>query len=668
VDALFQPLQLAGVRLANRIMCSAMTLQYGERGLISDRHLAFYRERARGGVALLFSEQLTATTLSGSPFASELAAYDARQVERFAALAQALEPFETRFFGQLFAGGAVASSSAGLDGWGPVRAPSRVGMPGGEAPLPLTRGELEAIASDFAASAANVKAGGLDGVEVHGSHGWLVGQFLSPFYNRREDDYGGPVENRCRLAIEIGQAIRAEVGAGFPLGLSLSYDELIGDAGITPEDTLAQLEVLLRAGVYDFFDLSIGSSHAEHHTIAPMAVAEGFPLEFSGRAKALVGDRAAVFVAGRIVDPAMAARAVEQGAADMVAMSRAHLADPQLVRKAREGRIGEITRCIGANVCVARSLKGEPAACVLNPVTGREAAWGDGSLEPVPAGAARRVLIVGAGPAGLRAGAVAAARGHDVVVHERGDVPGGHLASMSWLPTRQGWDKAIEDMVAALERAAGDLRVASDLDAEGIELAGADVVVLATGASWDDSGVTDSRPGRAGMPNAGRVTVLALDAALEAARRAPRGLGARVLILDETGTYVPLGLAEALAVAGTRVDFVTPNGSVGADAAGHLELQHALPRLRSVGVSFTVGHDIEALGDGGVELADVWGGAGSTLAGVDTVVLATGRVSRDSLHRQLAERLPDVRLIGDALAPRPAEAVIQEAEACGRAL
>ena len=175
-------------------------------------------------------------------------------------------------------------------------------MAGGESTLPFSRDEIAQVVADYARSAANVKAAGLHGVEVHGSHGWLIGQFLSPFYNRRDDEYGGPVENRCRLAIEIGHALRAEVGDDYPVGLALTYDEVMGDAGITLEDTLAQLEVLVADGVYDFYDLSIGAGHSAYLTISSMAVPEGYPIPAAARAKQLVGDRAAVFVAGRIVD------------------------------------------------------------------------------------------------------------------------------------------------------------------------------------------------------------------------------------------------------------------------------------------------------------------------------------------------------------------------------
>jgi 2,4-dienoyl-CoA reductase-like NADH-dependent reductase (Old Yellow Enzyme family) len=597
-------------------MCTATTLQYGREGLISDRHLAFYRERARGGVGLLFSEQLAASPLSDTAFPRSIRAYDERQIERFQALAAELEPYETRFFAQLVAGGAKGDSTGGLEGWGPLRGPSRVAAPGGEPPLPLDESDLAQLAADHARSAGIVQAGGCDGVEVHGAHGWLVGQFLSPFYNQREDGYGGSVENRCRLALELGSAIRAEVGDQFPLGIALTYDEVIGEAGITPDDTLHQLEVLAAAGVYDFFDLSIGAPHSGHLTISPMNIAEGYALPFGLEAKRVVGDRAAVFVAGRIVSLAMAAQAVADGAADVVAMTRAHLADPHLVRK--RGR--ETTRCVGANVCVGRALRGVEVACVLNPSTGREAYWGEGSLEP--AAAPKQVVVIGAGPAGLRAGATAAARGHHVVVHEREDEPGGHLRDLAWLPTRTAWLYAIEDLVAALERNGGELQLGSAPEA--LE---ADVVLLATGASWvAPEGTID------------------LGTALERCREDASGLGPRVLIVDEAGTYAPLGLAEALAEAGTEVELTTAAPSVGWRAAEQLELPHVLPRLDRLGVKLTTRSVSPADGR--------------------TVVMAGGRVPRD----ELLASLPNARAIGDARAPRTTIAVIYEAEEVARAL
>jgi 2,4-dienoyl-CoA reductase-like NADH-dependent reductase (Old Yellow Enzyme family) len=293
LEALCQPLRLGGTFLPNRLMMTAMTLQYGVEGLISDRHIAFYEERARGEVGLLMSEQLVASPLSESPFGHSLRAYEARQIPRFQRLAKVLRPFGTKFFAQLWSAGAAGASTVGLSRWGALRGPSDVSAPGGETPAPLTIAEIQQLVADYARSARIVREGGLDGIEIHGAHGWLIGEFLSPLYNRRQDEYGGSVVNRCRLAAEIGAAIRREVGPAFPMGLALTYDELLGEVGITPDDALAQLRVLHDTGLFDFFDLSIGSSHQQHYTIGSMAVPHGYSLPFAATAKQLVAGGAA---------------------------------------------------------------------------------------------------------------------------------------------------------------------------------------------------------------------------------------------------------------------------------------------------------------------------------------------------------------------------------------
>ena len=667
LEVLWQPLKLRGATLPNRIMTTATTVQYGVAGMVNERHVHFYRERARGGVGLMFTEQLTATPLSDTGFPTSISAHDERQVERLAMVREALEPYPTRFFGQLVAGGATAASTGGLDVWGPARGPSDIGMAGGESPLPFSRDEIAQVVADYARSAANVKAAGLHGVEVHGSHGWLVGQFLSPFYNRRDDEYGGPVENRCRLALEIGHALRAEVGDDYPVGLALTYDEVMGDAGITLDDTLAQLEVLVADGVYDFYDLSIGAGHSAYLTISSMAVPEGYPIPAAARAKQLVGDRAAVFVAGRIVDLAMAARAVADGSTDIVGMTRAHLADPHLVRKAREGRKAETTRCIGANVCVGRALRAQQVTCVLTPATGREATLGHGTLEQ--ARKPGRVIVVGAGPAGLRTAATAAARGHEVIAHERDELPGGHVRDMAWLPTRDRWSHAIEDLVSALERAGAKLHLRSQPTPDELIAAQPDAVIVATGADWEESGASSRRPDRASIPVSGGSNVLGLGPALARARHDVRSLGRRIVIADETGAYPALGLADALAAAGAEVHFVSAAGSIGnPQLASELELQHLLPRLRKSGVTLTVLHDIDRIEGSRVVVNDSLGGEGWELDDVDTVVLAQRRVPRVQLYRALESKVPRVQLVGDARSPRTTEAVIHEAELLARSL
>lgn len=657
--ALKQPLRLAGTTLPNRLMMSALTLQYGAEGLLSDRHYAFYRERARGGVGLLFSEQMSASALDESPFAHALLAYAPGQIERFAELAAVLDPFGARFFVQLFSAGAAGAPALRLLG------PSDVPAPGGQAPSPLALEEIEQLLDDYAKSAANVKAGGLHGIELHGAHGWLIGQFLSPYYNRRTDEYGGSIENRCRLALNLGRAVRASVGGEFPLGLALTYDEMLGDAGITPEDTLEQLRFLDAAHVFDFFDLSIGSSHMQHHTIASMAVPEGFALPFAARARSAIRPETAIFVAGRVVDPYMAGRAVAEGQADVVGMSRALLADPHLIAKAFAAERPEAvhsslavrTRCIGANHCVRLALEDRAVSCVLNPTTGREVEWGTPERARTP----MSVTVIGAGPAGLRFGAIAAQREHRVKIFERSAAAGGHLCLLAALPTRSNWQLAIDDMVQAATAAGAQLHLDRNVTADDVLEQRPDCIVVAAGSRWIVPRALQTQRNRPPQ-------LIAIDEAVERATRDEVfTFGSRVVIVDESGTYLPLGLADLLSARGASITLVTANSSFGHIAASELELPHILPRLERRGVVIIAAHEIESIGDVRLVLRSS-DGVSNCIDKVDSIVFSTTRESPLELYEEFRRRHPDVRRIGDAASPRSTAAALHDGEALARAL
>jgi thioredoxin reductase len=272
-------------------------------------------------------------------------------------------------------------------------------------------------------------------------------------------------------------------------------------------------------------------------------------------------------------------------------------------------------------------------------------------------------MVVGGGPAGLRAGAMAAARGHEVTVHERRTWAGGHLGEIAWLPTREGWDVAIEDLVAELEHAGGELRLGSEVDRALVEVTVPDVVLVATGATWDRDGASSGLP--SGIDRVEGSGILGLDAALVAAREDPASLGARVVIADEGGTYPPLGLAEALAATGTRVTYLTAGAEIGADTAFLLERQHLMPRLRALHIELLTDRAARSFAAGTVETIDLFGGEPTRIEGVATLVLALGRSPRDELAAALADLATEVRVLGDARVPRTTTAVLEEAEKVG---
>lgn len=645
LQPLLQPIRVGDCLVANRLMMSALTLQFGVDGAASDLHVAFYRERAEGGVGLILSEQLNATSICTSPFPTALHADKIECAMSLGKVVDALKHTPTKFFAQLFASGACGAPTS-LANLSPLRAPSSVGIPGGQTPLPLDREEIAQIVSDFASSAANAKAAGCHGVEIHGAHGWLIGEFLSPYYNRRDDQYGGSLENRCRLAMEIGRAVREAVGPGYPVGISLSYDEMIGDAGITPSDTLAQLDQLSETGVFDFFDFSIGSVHSEHFTIAPMDVDEGFALDFASQARRQLDGRAVVMVSGRVTNIGQAANSIATGHADLVAMSRAHIAEPHLLKKALGGERHLIRRCIGDNACLQSALAGEKVKCLVNPRTGRE-------LE-IPERAAttstrKRVIVVGAGPAGLAFSQRAAMAGHSVTLHEQDAQPGGHVRIRSMLPHREVWKNVIDDLLAAFHHAGGGLKLESMLSQRDIDAFDCDLLVLATGAEWIEL------PTQA-IAQAEGINVVSFDAAVSDTGR----LGEHVVIVDETGSYEPLGLAEKAMLAGSAVTFVTSRSSPGDQTRSTMEYAHVIPRLRTLGVRIVAEAEVGQVRGRSLGAVGIWGNPLPDILNVTSIVSTTTRVPRQSNLLSLAQS-SNVKVIGDAFLPRETSVVLHDA-------
>lgn len=664
----FRPLSIGPMDVRHRIMVTGHTQLYGERGLLSERHLDYYEERARGGAALLILEQQAAHP-SGRNYHAGCEAWDERAIPWYEKLGRRVHAHDCRQLVQLFASGAQGSGTQYIDDWRPLWAASRIPSAiTGEMPVAMEQTHIDELVAGFAASARNVEAAGLDGVEIHAAHSQLLGEFLSPAFNKRDDAYGGSLARRCRLVLEVGEAVRAATGSDFSLGLRLSIDEFLGAAGITADDTAAQLDLFAASGLFDFFDLSVGGYHTLHIAVAPMGtMPEGFLAEHAARARSVVGDRARLFLVGRFLDLDRAETVLADGHVDMVAMTRAHMADAHVVNKSAAGNTADVVRCIGANVCVARLIENREVTCVQNPAMGRERAWGEGRLSAVSE--PRTIGVIGAGPAGLRLAGTAAARGHRVRVFERGSEAGGRINPLKQLPTRAAWQQAIDNLLRPLEKHGVTLETGCEVTQWPPDC---DVLVAATGAAWMRSGYSAYRPERAGIPGADLPFVLDIAAAAGRAVSDPRSLGARVLIVDETGDYLPLGVAEVLAGAGVSVDFVTPRPMVGADTQRTLDMPHVMPRLTALGVRFHVLTFIERLVEGGAELYGIWGEPPRLVDGIDSVLLAMTREPDDALYHALAQANParagDLHRVGDVVAPRRLEAVIYDAERLAREL
>ncbi|HEX3679809.1 MAG TPA: FAD-dependent oxidoreductase, partial [Galbitalea sp.] len=469
-------------------------------------------------------------------------------------------------------------------------------------------------------------------------------------------DYGGSVENRARIVLEIGRAIRAEVGRDFPVSLKLSPQEQVGEAGMTP-DRAAEFATLFHAsGLFDLFSIS-GVYHNRPTMIAPMTAEIEAPFaDDAATIKAVVGDTP-IMVTGSIRTLDLASQIISAGKADLVGMTRMQIADPDLVRRA-QGATGVPAqrRCVGANQgCWRRIMQASMITCTVNPVVGREVlGWDSSNLPPLDSGL--KVLVVGAGAAGLEAAASTAGRGAKVVLIDRANEIGGALRFAGALPQRRRWLDLIEDMGAPLEGLGIETRLGVNVTPAVVDEVNPDVVLVATGASWDTSGASGHRPDRPGIPRSADARVFT---PIEAMTDLD-SLGDEVLIVDEHGTYTPLGLAKLIVDTGRRVQVLsltaTPGSGLG--TAGTADLPYILPELLERGVKFHTQAFVEYIDADSVSITTVLGGPERLSA--TSVVLVMNRIANESLFHELHATGKRVRRIGDGLSPREVDDAIFE--------
>lgn len=664
LDALWQPIQIGtSLTLPHRVIQTAHEHNWGAPDfLLGDRDIRYWEDRARGGVALIITGAQTVhrSAFGHSPMGAE--AWRPESEGRYRKLAEAVHKYGTKVIVQLGHWGAEDVGNQHLWNFRELWAPSDVPSPAsGEIPRPLEKSDMEELVQGYVDSARNAQRAGVDGVEFHAAHGYLGFQFLSPLFNRREDEYGGSTENRCRFILEAVSAMREACGPDFAIGIRFSFDELNPTgAGIDVEEGERVVRVLNASGLFDYFNITGGAGYGAHHFIASMTseYREQF-VPYAHRVKQIVD--VPVFTAGRVTDIRRAAALVAEGKVDVVGMTRAHIADPEIVVKARSGRLDEIRECAGINQgCINRVFLGKEMSCTQNPAVGREAAWGLGTL--AKAERPRRVMVVGAGPAGLKVAEVAAARGHEVRIYERADAVGGQLRYASRLPHRSEWRTVVGTLERTLARAGVEVRTGVEVTGELIEIENPDAVVLATGSRFDDTGWSPARAERPGIPGLGSLPTLTPAEALDDPERA----GDDILIVEEVGSYAALGLAEFFADRGKRVRVVSRNLAVGDKLGASLDLPWAYSRTRAKGVILQPQTFVEQLNaDGTAELSDIWVGGRETVP-ASSIVLVMGRKSNSGLYQSLADSRCEVHRVGDCLAPRDVDMAFYDGERVGR--
>jgi NADPH-dependent 2,4-dienoyl-CoA reductase/sulfur reductase-like enzyme len=525
-----------------------------------------------------------------------------------------------------------------------------------EASKQIDPDEIGEVVDHYARSARHAAQGGFDGVEIHGAHGYLIHEFLSPKSNTRTDEYGGSLDNRMRFGVEVLEAVRAVVGGAVAVGLRLVGDEEErGGAGLTPEDCAEIAARFVRTGLVDFVNLSVGTSGVG--MVRPMYAPHLLGVRATSIVKKAVPD-VPVFAVHRILTPDEAEGILERGEADAVTVVRALIADPEWANKARTGRAAQIRACTGCNQgCYGNLTQGYPVTCVTNPAVGRETVLGSGTL--VPASRPKRVVVVGGGPAGLEAAWVAAARGHDVVLLERSRELGGKIRLAAMLPQRAELAAFATWRADECARRGVDIRLGVDADAAAVLALAPDAVIVATGGR-----ATVDTPSKSHqMPIAGSDQPWVVDH--ERALVEADAIGPRVVVVDAIGHIEAIGVGHHLAERGRDVTVVTPlHSPLLLDAE---TMQKALPRAVRAGVRWRPNTAVVAIGDHEVTIADVMSYALETLP-VDNVVIRTHGVPDDALYHELKGSVADVRRVGDAVVPRLADRAIYDGHLAGRAV
>jgi 2,4-dienoyl-CoA reductase-like NADH-dependent reductase (Old Yellow Enzyme family) len=661
---LFSPVSLGPVELRNRVVATSHQTSLVQDHLPTDDLVAYHAARAAGGVGAIFLEA-TAVHRTGLLTPHTLGGYLPGMRAGYERLAGAVHPHGARLFVQLFHGG---REQFGTSPMAPAVAPSAIPSPRFHSePRSLTRGEIREVIGGFARSATAARDGGLDGVEVSMAHGYLAAQFFNGRANVRDDEYGGA--SRMRFGLEVLEAIRAQVGLDIAVGVRLAANELDPD-GDEAARCAEIVEQIARTGLVDFISLALGhsASYPASTWIAPPppTAAEDAIVEHLPSAGAVAG--VPLIATTRIVDLEHAERIVASGVAQVVGMTRALIAEPALVRKALEGRAGEGRDCIGCNqACIGHYHQGVPIGCVVNPHTGREA-----RLESVQR-TARRLLVIGAGPAGVSAAVEGARAGDQVMLVEREPVIGGQFRLAGHAPGHADvWARYQALALRQLDATGVELRLgaevtASDAGGRGLAVGGAmldaadyDAVILATGA-------------RPYAPRLAADDVCLVDA--WTAIEHPETLVGPVLVADWGGGWAGLDAAEVMAGADRPVTLACGGVMIG-ESLHQYQRNGYLDRLDRAGV--TILHHYELAGawrqepsrpDGmsGIRLRHAFSARERPLpAEIRTVVVAYGRAPQDSLWAVL-ETWGNATRVGDAFGPRSLEEAILEGFFAGRA-
>lgn len=644
---LFSSIRIGGIEVPNRILSTGHDTVMAHDGHVTDRLIAYHEARARGGAGLIVT-QVAGVHETARYTSHILMLTDDDAIADFARLARAVKAHGTRIFGQLFhPGREIMETQDGTQAiaYAPSAVPnSRFHV----MPVPLSRDLIGEIIEGYATSAARLKAAGYDGCEIVASHGYLPAQFLNPLVNRREDEYGGTAEKRLRFIVELAQAIRASVGPDFVIGLRISGEEH-DSAGLAPTEVLDHCAALDRLQLVDYFNVVAGTSASLSgavHIVPPMMISNAYVAPFAAAMKGRVDKP--VMVAGRINQPQIAEDILRTGQADMCGMTRALISDPEMPAKARAGRVDDIRACIGCNqACIGHFHKGYPISCIQYPETGRELTLG---VKPKTR-SQKRIIVAGGGPAGMKAAAVLAERGHDVTLYEATSQLGGQALLAQLLPGRSEFGGIVTNLAAEMSRHGVKLIRGEAVNRALVDGLKPDAVVIATGGK-------PRIPLLEGLETAHAVTAWSV-------LKGEVNVGASVVIADWRADWIGLGIAEKLAKDGCRVKLCVEAVAAGETLPFYVR-DILVGRVHGLGVEIVPYARLFGADGRTVYFEHAATGAPMIYEDIDTLVLSQGHERVSGLEDELDGYGGEVHVIGDALTPRTAEEAVLEGLKTGR--
>ncbi|WP_050526859.1 oxidoreductase [Pseudorhodobacter aquimaris] len=641
---LFTPLTIRGTTLRNRIMSTGHDTLLPHGGHVSDDYIAYQEARARGGAGLIVT-QVAGVHETARYTAHLLMATDDDCIPGFRKLAEACHAHGAVVISQLFhPGREIMEGANGLlaVSYSASAVPNeRFKM----MPRAMDKAMIDEVVRGYADAARRMWQAGFDGVEFVGSHGYLPAQFLNPSVNLRTDDYGGSPENRLRFLQEALAAMRAATDGNFIIGMRLSASER-DEGGLTIEDAL-QASCALQEQL-DYLSLTVGTSATlggAVHITAPMNFPAAYVAPEVARFKKAL--TIPVFATGRINQPQEAEGMLARGEADVCGMTRALICDPVMPNKAEAGQVDDIRACIGCNqACIHHFHKGLSISCIQHPETGRELRFGTKPQAASP----RKIMVIGGGPAGLKAAATAAGRGHDVTLYEAAAQLGGQALLAQLLPHRAEFGGIVTNLAGECLRAGVKIVKGQIVDAALIDETAPDAVILATGAV----------PYLPDIETDGEMQILN---AWEVLRREARA-GARVVIADWRADWIGMGLAEMLAADGSNVRLAV-NAPMAGDTIPYYVRDTMLGNLHRLGVEVIPYARLYGTQDDTVFMQHTASQEPIMLEGVDSLVLSLGHRPQDALQGVIRARGIELYQIGDAMTPRTAEEAVFEGMTAG---